>query len=87
LLGCNEDTEPLPPADIADALGEIANMVAGGIKRRMAKHDSSIKLGLPFFLHGRIEPLAKQETAITEAMIGPVTAQLLLIKQVQATKS
>lgn len=43
LLGMEADEE-IDEADIDDALGEIANMIAGGVKIRV---DQSLKIGVP----------------------------------------
>src|SRR5512147_990453 len=38
--------EDLPEEDVGDALGEIANIVAGGVKKRMATGQVPLALGL-----------------------------------------
>lgn len=61
LLLALEEEEPDPPlSEVRDAIGEIANIVAGSIKTRIASRQRGIeiKLGLPFFVHGRIAPVA-----------------------------
>lgn len=45
---------PLRDAEFADPVGEIVNMLAGGVKRRIPGLD--LTLGLPLFVHGYIEP-------------------------------
>jgi CheY-specific phosphatase CheX len=51
-LGMTDD-KPLPKDELADALGEILNMVAGVLKRKVPAEDAKyIQLGLPMYLSG-----------------------------------
>jgi len=43
-------------SDVCDALGEIANMVAGGIKTRMNARVPGLSTGLPLCVSGQVEP-------------------------------
>ena len=38
--------------EIVDAIGEIVNMLAGSMKRRLAGHGAHLALGLPIFVRG-----------------------------------
>lgn len=49
-----EGDDDLPNADLVDALGEIANMVGGGIKRRLNDASPGLRLGLPLAVNGRV---------------------------------
>ena len=40
-------------ADVKDALGEIANMLAGGIKERFSADDVSLELSIPTTVSGK----------------------------------
>lgn len=40
-------------ADAKDALGEIANMVAGGIKERFAEENTNLELAIPTAISGK----------------------------------
>jgi hypothetical protein len=53
---CAGPTAPLKDTEVADAVGEIVNMLAGAVKRRMSGHRADLELGLPIFLHGYIQP-------------------------------
>jgi len=67
LLLVLDDDEPDPPlAEVRDAIGEIANVMAGAIKTRIcnAREGVDIQLGLPFFVHGRIAPVAGLADAV-----------------------
>ncbi len=48
-----EDDENPAMADMADALGEIANVAAGVLKASRAAAGQAVQLGLPLFMEGR----------------------------------
>jgi chemotaxis protein CheY-P-specific phosphatase CheC len=81
LLGMEEDEDDPTDADIADAVGEIANITAGGIQRRMADYCPSSQLGLPIFIHGDIEPTSKMETAVARVQMGTITIEIVILRQ------
>lgn len=55
LLGMAPD-EPLDSeADVFDAVGEVTNLVAGGLKARMSDH-TDVSLGVPLAIQGRVFP-------------------------------
>jgi hypothetical protein len=43
------DDEALDTADAIDAISELANILAGGVKSRMADVDPTLRLGMPVF--------------------------------------
>jgi len=45
-------------ADVKDALGEIANMVAGGLKERFAAEDINLELAIPTAISGKSYTIA-----------------------------
>jgi len=53
---CAGPAAALRDTEIADAVGEIVNMLAGAVKRRLSGHRADLELGLPIFLHGYIQP-------------------------------
>jgi hypothetical protein len=55
-LGMGED-ESLAVADVEDAMGELVNILGGGVKRRMLSHVPGLSVGLPFFAGGRMRLL------------------------------
>lgn len=76
-----ENTEPISEDDVTDAIGEIANIIAGGVKRLAADRISSLQIGLPFFFDGSIrfkEPLA---IAVSNSMWGTVNVFLIVLKR------
>ncbi|MCK4502111.1 MAG: chemotaxis protein CheX [Desulfuromonadales bacterium] len=49
-------------ADVKDTLGEIANMVAGGLKERFAKEDLMLQLAIPTAVTGKSYTIAPPKT-------------------------
>lgn len=78
-LLCMEPDEELPAGDVADAMGEIVNIIAGGVKRRLVEEDSSIKIGLPVFFSGQMKPTKNMQSRVLEILLGPVQAKLFLM--------
>lgn len=81
LLCLEPGEEELSDEDVADAVGEIANIVAGQVKRTIGGPGSSMKLGLPLFVHGKVETSSDTvETAAADITVGPVPVTLLVMK-------
>ena len=80
LLGMEPGDPDIEPGDLADALSEIVNIIAGGIKSRVHGRVPPIKIGLPIFVTGTIQPSGKQVMLVAEAIIGSVPAALVLIE-------
>ena len=58
------DEEALGEADKIDAVRELANVIAGGVKRGMIGHDPGLRIGLPVFVHGAVEKTASLELLV-----------------------
>jgi hypothetical protein len=54
MFGLKESQQP-SDGDISDGMGEIANMVGGGLKRRLGGRYGSLLLGLPLFVRGPVD--------------------------------
>jgi Chemotaxis phosphatase CheX len=67
------------PGDVADAFGEIANMVAGGVKSRMNDRMPSLRLGLPLFVDGRVVQAAAEQRT-TELLLGTVRTSVVVLR-------
>lgn len=70
---------PLTPAEIADALGELVNMLAGGVKRRLQAHGTELELGLPIFIRGHVEPTDRVSIVALPIDFGPTKTRVLTI--------
>lgn len=74
-------TAPLRDAEIADAVGEIVNMLGGGVKRRMSGHGADLVLGLPIFLRGSIQPTDRLTVTALPTRLGPIDTIVLIAGQ------
>ena len=63
LFGMDPDTELDAESDVADALGELANMLAGCVKTRMDARVPGLNTGLPLCVSGHVEPSSCSEHA------------------------
>ncbi len=77
VLGMNADA--LPPGTIPDAIGEIVNMIAGGVKRRLASNGGDLELGLPVFVNGNVELAGRQSAVTLPVQIGPIHTFVLIL--------
>jgi hypothetical protein len=57
LLGMGPDESLADDGEVFDAVGEVTNLVAGGVKVRAAAH-TNVKLGLPLAMSGTVLPSA-----------------------------
>jgi hypothetical protein len=71
-------TAVLRDAEIADAVGEIANMLGGSLKRRLAGLGAELVLGLPIFMHGHLQPTDRMSVIVLPVRFGPVDTIVLI---------
>jgi chemotaxis phosphatase CheX-like protein len=71
----------LRDADVADAIGEVVNMLAGSVKRRLSGVGAELELGLPIFLHGYIQPTDRLSVVALPARFGPIETMVLIAGQ------
>jgi len=50
---CLETGSALSDSEVFDALGEIANMIMGGVKTRVQREITKIEISIPSVVHGR----------------------------------
>ena len=75
-----EPEEILEDDDLADAINEVINIVAGGVKRRMSDVDPGLKLGLPAFFNGILHPTSHQEALSSKIEIAGAEIYLMLFR-------
>lgn len=80
ILGMGAETA-LRDAEIADAVGEIANMLAGSVKRRLAGLGAELVLGLPLFLHGYIQPTDRLSVLALPTRFDTIDTMVLIAGQ------
>jgi chemotaxis protein CheX len=71
--------DDLPDTDVSDALGEIANIIAGGVKKRMATVQLPLSLGLPIVMEGHLRITERQQMAQVDVRLGKTPARLLIV--------
>lgn len=70
---------PLRDAEVADAVGEIVNMLGGSVKRRIS--GAELVLGLPLFIHGYIEPSERLTVTALPTRFGAIDTMVLIAGQ------
>jgi hypothetical protein len=79
LLGMDPGDEALPAAEMADAVCEIVNIVAGAFKGRVRDRAAQLTMGLPTFFHGGVQETERTAVKVAEVRFGDLPAALLLI--------
>lgn len=79
LLGMTCD-EQVTQDDIHDAVGEIANMVAGGVKTKVTARGTAVQIGLPIFIHGHIESGAATQSVVSQMKFDDVDLCITIVK-------
>lgn len=75
-----EDGEEPDDDSIPDAVGEIVNILAGIVQRRIAEGGGpTISLGLPVYVRGDIYTTHKSHTAAANLDLGPARANLVVV--------
>tara|TARA_R110002096_G_scaffold423452_2_gene630630 strand:+ start:36334 stop:36828 length:495 start_codon:yes stop_codon:yes gene_type:complete len=78
LLGFNAH-EAIDTGDLADAIGEIINIVAGMVKTEVSALDDSLYLTLPTFAEGTLAPIGGHETLGKIITLGTVQTKVVVI--------
>lgn len=71
----------LTDAETKDAVGEIVNMLAGSVKRRMSSDGIDLELGLPLFIVGHVASTGHIEVIRLPTRFGPVEMFVLMISR------
>jgi|HubBroStandDraft_6_1064221.scaffolds.fasta_scaffold46129_3 CheY-specific phosphatase CheX len=71
------DVEALPIGVTNDAICELVNMLAGGVKRRLVGSD--LELGLPVFVNGSVEPSDRLSAATFRLQLGAVETHVVVL--------
>ncbi len=79
LFGMEADAELEADSDVSDALGEIANMVAGRVKTRMNERAPGLNTGLPLCVAGHVEPSAGAEQASIALVFDDIRASVRVL--------
>lgn len=78
---CAGPTAALKDAEVADAVGEIVNMLAGAVKRRLSGQRADLELGLPIFVHGYIQPTDRLSVIALPTRFSTIETMVLIAGQ------
>jgi hypothetical protein len=70
--------DALPDGDVADAICEIVNQLAGCVQRRV-RSTVEVRLGLPTFFHGPVQPTERLGVAVADVRAGALSGALLVV--------
>jgi CheY-specific phosphatase CheX len=80
LLGMEPaESAELGQSEVADAMGEVINILAGMVKAKQAETNPSLNLGLPIFLDGKVEPRPQQVLGFLPIRVAEVHARVVVI--------
>lgn len=85
LLGMEPD-EDVSPDDVRDAVGEIANMIAGGVKTKVTEKGVAAQIGLPIFIHGHIECGGATQTMVSLLAFDDVDVCITVVRSGRSTR-
>jgi hypothetical protein len=68
----------LRDAEVADAVGEIVNMLAGSMKRCLSGVGPDLTLGLPIFIHGYLQPTNRMSVIAFPTWFGKIETIVLV---------
>ncbi len=84
LLWMEPDEEDPSPSDVADSIGEIANILSGGIQRRMVKDYPFSHIGLPVFVDSHVAAPENMSAHVILLQIADVLVELAILRPIQA---
>ena len=73
------DLEEVTDDDREDAFRELANIVAGGVKRNMYEHDSGLMLGLPVYVTGSLDVKRGVRSSVARVRMGDYPMQVVVM--------
>ena len=80
LLFMEPDEDDPSHEDMADAVGEIVNIIAGIMQRDLAGNVPEIQLGLPIFVAGEVVRHSAQEAANSDVMFDGTSAKVVVLR-------
>jgi CheY-specific phosphatase CheX len=78
------EEDDLSDTDVADAMGEVVNILAGMVKSRLSEICCDLNIGLPLFMDGQIEPSINQEAGAVELQLGEIDTQVVVVRQAKS---
>ena len=75
-----EERAALTEDELADAIGEIGNMLCGSVKKKLASKDPTLQIGIPILVRGQVEVSSSIQSAEADVSIGDVPIRLVVLK-------
>lgn len=79
LMGMAETDPPLEASEMADAVCEIVNIVAGAFKGKVRERAGQLTMGLPVFFRGPAQPTGHTAVKVVRFSSGSVAAGVLMV--------
>jgi CheY-specific phosphatase CheX len=79
LLAMGPEEPALADPEVADAVSEIVNIVAGAFKTRVRDRAPQLTMGLPTFFHGGVQESERTAVRVAEFRAAGLSATLLLV--------
>jgi len=70
--------DPLSPPEVADAVCEVVNILAGAVKARL-RGQVALQMGLPTFFHGTVQPTERLGVDALEVRSGDLVTALVVV--------
>lgn len=74
-----EENETLSDNEVADTIGELANILAGGIKAGVAGENPGLRINMPYFVNGAIQFQEPYKVSSMQALWREMKITLLLV--------
>lgn len=74
------DEEDVRDEDVADAVGEIVNILAGVMQRSLDGDGEGVTLGFPVYVRGEIIAPHKSETLCATLNLGPARTDIIVVR-------
>ena len=84
LLGMTPDDGDLETAEVADAFGEIANLLAGSMKMQLSDKVNGLSLGLPVFISGQIMRRRDEKIETSLLRVGDIPTRVEVARRERA---
>ena len=82
-----EESSSMEHAEVADAVGEVVNIAAGGVKQRLLPALGAITLGLPIFIHGQVAATDRVETVVAQVQLAGHTFAVVVVRSRKGSAS
>ena len=65
--------------ELADAIGEIGNILCGSVKKKLASKDASLQIGIPILVRGQVEVSSSIQSMDSDVSVGEVPVRMVVL--------